>query len=188
MSAKDGPSGRTVVETKDVDMELLYAALIAYPKDLEACQFMAEHKYDISEAKMDVYRRRCSNPATPLFDGYQKRREQLAPRLEAKLADDMLANAQRATNAEAFCIERIEEMLAEGRVQDPSRVARDLSQIRTQSIDKRLALQGRPTQITEHRDVSELVNALVGMKVAEVVDSTATDETSIEIAETTGDG
>lgn len=179
--------GKTVVETKDVDMELLYAALIAYPKDLDACKFMAEHEYDISEAKMDVYRRRCSNPTTPLFEGFQKRREQLAPRLEAKLADDMLANAMRATNAEAFCIERIEEMLEEGRVQDPSRVARDLSQIRTQAVDKRLALQGRPTQITEHRDVSELVNALVGMKVAEVVDSTA-EETPIEIAETTGNG
>jgi hypothetical protein len=168
--------GRTVVETKDVDMELLYAALIAYPANLDACQFMAEHRYDISEAKMDVYRRRCSNPATPLFEGYQKRREQLAPRLEARLADDMLANAQRATNAEAYCIERIEDLLKEDRVQDPSRVARDLSQIRTQSIDKRLALQGRPTAITEHRSVDELARSLVAMNVAEIVESTAEED------------
>jgi hypothetical protein len=45
----------------------------------------------------------------------------------------------------------------------------------TQATDKRLAVQGRPTQITEHRDVAEIVRRLQAIGVIEVIDSTAED-------------
>lgn len=166
--------GKNVVGTKPVDMELVYGALIAYPKDEDAIAFMEEHGYVVSEAKMAVFRRGSQNVTSPYFEPYQKRREELAPRLEAKLADDMLEAAQRATDVEAFCIEKVQEQLERGEVKDPARVARDLSQVRTQAIDKRLALQGRPTEIKRNRSVDDLVNALVGMKVAQRVDAEST--------------
>jgi hypothetical protein len=169
-------NGRTIVNTKPVDLEIVFGALIAYPKDEDAKAFIEEHGYDISLAKVQVYRRGSQMVESPYFEPYQKRREQLAPRLEAKLADDMLSNAARITSVEAFCIEQVEEQLANGEVKDPARVARDLSQVRSQQIEKRLALQGRPTHIVEKRSVDELVKALEGKGLATQVDAESTAE------------
>jgi hypothetical protein len=150
-------------------------AIACFPDLKQAKQYMSEQGYDLSIPALETIRR---NKGPEL----EKVREEVAPKLEASLANDMLDNARIATEVERLAIERTKTLLAEGRIADPSRVARDLSQIKTQSIDKRLALQGRPTQITEHRDVSELVNALVGMKVAEVVEVGALPEATDEEA------
>jgi hypothetical protein len=72
-------------------------------------------------------------------------------------------------------------LLNEGRIPDPSRVARDISQIRTQGIDKRLALQGRPTQIQANRSVDELVRALEGLGVAKQVALDVPDAEVVEV-------
>lgn len=172
--------GRKVVGTKPVDMELIYAALITYPDDNEAMNFMLENGYEVSAAKMAVFRRGTTMPTSPYFEPYLKRREQLAPRLEAKLAEDLLQEAGSATEAIAFAVEQTYERLAKGEIADPARAARDLSQIRTQAVDKRLALQGRPTQISEHRSPDEIVRALEGMGVVKKVDAegTAIEETA----------
>ena len=116
-----------------------------------------------------------------LLEPYLKRREQLAPRfVEAKLAEDLLQEAGSATEAIAFAVEQTYERLAKGEIADPARAARDLSQIETQAVDKRLALQGRPTQISEHRSPDEIVRALEGMGVVKKVDAegTAIEETA----------
>ena len=105
---------------------------------------------------------------------YEQRRQQLAPAVAAKVAGDMLDNANAANVAIARLIE-----LAVANAEfseDPGRAARDLSQVMAQAIDKRLALQGRPTQIVEHRDIAEIVRALVSKGVVEVIDSTAVEE------------
>jgi hypothetical protein len=44
-----------------------------------------------------------------------------------------------------------------------------VAQVASQAIEKRLAIQGRPTQIVEHRDVAEIVRALEALGVVEVV-------------------
>lgn len=167
---------KSVVGTKPVDMELVYASLIAYPKDEDSKAFLEEHGYAISDAKMAVFRRGTTMVTSPYYQPFQQRRAELAPRLEAKLADDMLSNALRATNAEAFCIEKVEEQVRRGEVKDPARVARDLSQIRTQAIDKRLALQGRPTQIVEKRNTDEIIRKLQSMGVLQVEDATVVED------------
>lgn len=173
--------GKKVYPSKPVDMELVYAALIVYPDDDSAIRFMEESGYEVSPSKMAVYRRGTNMPTSPYYEPYLKRREQLAPRLEAKLAEDLLTEAARATEAVGFCIEQTHKMLAAGEIRDPARAARDLSQIRTQAIDKRLALQGRPTEITQNRSVDAIVNALEGLKVAERVETKADVEgTAIE--------
>ena len=173
-----GQHGKSVVGTKPVDMELIYASLIAYPRDEDAISFMEEHGYEISEAKMAVFRRGCTELTTsPYYEPFQKRRAELAPKLEAKLVGDLLTNAQRITTAEGYCIEQVENQLREGECKDPARTMRDLSQVRTQAIDKRLALEGRPTQISEHRNVDEILRALQAKGLVDT-ETTAIEESA----------
>lgn len=115
-------------------------------------------------------RKWCNEMYAPKFE---RLREEWGPRIEERLANDLLDNARLAAEVEREAIERSREMLRSGKVQEPSRMARDLSQVRTQAVDKRLALQGRPTQITEKREVKEIVRALQGMGVVEVIDGEA---------------
>jgi hypothetical protein len=101
---------------------------------------------------------------------FEKLREEWAPKIEASLANNLLENARLAAETERMAIEQARTELQEGRAKEPAKIARDLSQVKSQAIDKRLALQGRPTQITERRDVNEIVRALVGLKVVQVAD------------------
>ena len=106
---------------------------------------------------------------------YEKRREELAPQDEGMFANDLLDAARRANVTIKFAIENTHELLEAGKVADPARIARALSQVMAQSVDKRLAVQGRPTQITEHTDAEEIVRQLQAMGVIRVVNSTAED-------------
>jgi hypothetical protein len=165
-------------EKEPVAMEFVFGALIAYADDEDAKGFLEEHGYDVSVAKIRVFRNRVQNPTDMQYPAFQKRRAQLAPMLEAEVADDMLSNARRITKVESHCIQQLEEQAKLGEIKDVSRVMRDISQVRTQSIDKRLALQGRPTQITEHRNTDEILAKLESMGVAQKVEaeSTAVEE------------
>ena len=101
---------------------------------------------------------------------YETVRRQLAPRLEQELADGLLDNARLAAAATGLAIERSTQLLESGKCVDPSRVARDLADVQAKSIDKRLALEGRPSQVVETRNASEIIRALEGMKVVKSVD------------------
>lgn len=144
----------------ELDVEQALHAIVAYPTLEQAVEYLKDQKRTTTVETLRVFR------DVQFKDRYQKLREELAPTLEAMAADDMLDNARLAAEVERLAIEKTRELLVAGKITEPAKVARELSQVKTQSIDKRLALQGRPTQITERRDVSEIVNALVGMKVA----------------------
>ena len=105
-------------------------------------------------------------------------RERMAPQLEKRLTGGMLDNAIRLQEAERVATERTLELLNENRIADPSRVLRDLAQAKSQTIDKRMSLEGRPQVVTETRNVDELINALVGLRVATRVDA---EGTAVEI-------
>lgn len=107
---------------------------------------------------------------------FEKRREELAPVREGIFANDLLDNASRAAKIIGIAMDQTQELLEAGKVQDPARVARDLSQVATQAIDKRLAVQGRPTQIVENRDVGQILRALQGMGVVSIESSAEEDE------------
>lgn len=150
--------------TDDLAVEEVLTAIVAYPTLGMAKEFLQEHGIRTDIAKLKAWRDR------KYADRYQAKRKELAPKLEAMLADDMLSNARLASEVEKLAIEATAKILKSGKAQDPSRTARDLKQIQTQGIDKRLALEGRPTQIHESRNVDELVRALESLGVARQVE------------------
>jgi len=163
---------KRVLDGDDVAMELVYASLIAFPDLERASRFLAEQGYGCSTAKLAVFR----DGHTPKSEVFRERRHELAPKLEEALADDLLSEARLSTQVISMALESTQRLLNAGSVGDPARVARDLSQIRTQAVDKKLALQGRPTQISENRSIDELVRALEGLGVAQRVDADADAE------------
>jgi hypothetical protein len=148
----------------DLDVECVATALVLAPTLEDAVEILAEQGATVTVDTLRVWRDR--DPF--VSERYEKRRTELAPQLEPIFANDLLDNARRATLVIRLAIERTKELLEAGEVRDPSRVARDLSQVVAQSIEKRHAIQGRPTQIVEHRDVSEIVRQLVALGVASV--------------------
>lgn len=154
----------------DEDMALAFDAMIVCPTYLEAVGVLKTQKITTTVARLESFAR---NPG--FTERFEKRRDELAPLLERSLANNLLDNAARAAAVVGLAIQRAGERIEAGREMDPARVARDLSQVVSQSVDKRLAVQGRPTQITEHRDVREIVRALEALKVVQVIDSTSVE-------------
>jgi hypothetical protein len=152
----------------ELDVEKAYAAIILSPGLEDAVEVLKLQGATTTVGVLEQLRGRDR-------ERFEKRREELAPIIERRFASNLLDNAQRAVAAIGVAVERTQELLDAGKVADPSRVARDLSQVVTQSIDKRLAIQGRPTQITEHRDVGDIIRKLQSIGVIEIIDSTADD-------------
>jgi hypothetical protein len=149
-----------------VDRELAVSALAAYPTLEQAKEYMESQGYvNLSVAAMNTV---LVNRREDVAD----RRKELAPQREGRLADNLLSIAERASETTNLAVEHCMKLLEAGKVQDPSKMARDLQQVTTQAVDKRLALQGRPTTIVEKRNVDELVRALESLGVAQQADVT----------------
>ncbi len=148
-------------------------ALAAFPDDKKALEFLRGQKISATEKGLASLRR---NKAKEI----QQAKEEIAPRLEAELTGDRLDEARRATAVIDMAVGLVEKRLVNTPhlIMDPSRVARDLAQLRTQGIDKRLALEGRPTTIVEKRSPDEILAKLEALGVAKRVDveSTAIEE------------
>ena len=158
----------------DVDVETAITAMIVCPTLDDAVEVLKGQGIQTTTGVLEVWRDR--EPA--IRERYQKRREELAPQLEGIFANDLLDNGRRGTLAIRLAVEETIKRLEDGTVADPSKVARDISQVVAQSVDKRLAIQGRPTQIVEVRDVNEIVRQLVALGVVhdDAIDSTAEDD------------
>lgn len=154
--------------SNELNLELALSALATCPTMAHASTLLKGQGVICTPAKLRVL-------ASQHSEELDKLRERVAPKIEAAVANNMLSNAWEATEVENLAIERAREMLEEGRIADPSKVARDLADVKAKNVDKRLALQGRPTQISEHRNTDEIVRALEGMGIAQrvSVESTA---------------
>lgn len=158
----------------DLDIEKAFTTMILTPSLADAVDVLREQGFTTNEDTLEQLRSHNLRR-----ERYEARRNELAPVLEGMHANDLLDTARLATTVGNIAIAKTKELLENGQIRDPavaSKVARDLSQVSTQSIDKRLAVQGRPTQITEHRDHREILRALQAMGVAQIVDGTAVEE------------
>ncbi len=101
-------------------------------------------------------------------DEYDKIREDYSAQLEGTLANEFRDVARLAVEAQRLAVETAMTQLANGRDQDPARSAANLARVSQSSTDKLLALTGRPTQITETRDVSQILRSLAARGVLEL--------------------
>ena len=155
--------------TDSVGHQKAIAALATYRDITQAKEFMAEQGYNLSEAALETVRR---NKA----DEIEEARRELAPMMELKLTNDLLAETVRVTSVIDRAVRRTERLLERDAISDPAKAARDLGQLRTQAIDKRLALEGRPTQIIEKRSPDEILAKLEALGVVKQVDVESTAE------------
>jgi hypothetical protein len=154
----------------DMEMTLMFTAAAMLPTLAQASAYLKdEHNLRISVGKIEVLKRRF-----PEWE--EKVRAQLAPRIEARAANDMLDIATLCGQVEREAVLLTYQFLDEGKIADPSKAARDLADVKAKNIDKRLALQGRPTSIVEMRKPDEILRALEGLGIFKPTDAETTAE------------
>lgn len=162
----------------DFDVERAVTAIIVSPTLEDAVEALKQQGKTTTVGTLRTWR--DNDPLTR--QRYEERRKQLVPQLETRFANDLLDSSRRATLVTRLAIDQTRELLNAGEVRNPSRVARDLAQVTAQSIEKRHAIQARPTQIVEHRDVNDIVRQLVAMGVATADEPPDTDPHQLEPA------
>ena len=77
-----------------------------------------------------------------------------------------------------MAVEAARGRLESGKDEDPGRTAANLARVAQSATDKRLSLQGRPTQITETRDLGAILRSLAAKGIIQVPDEPAQIEAS----------
>lgn len=100
-------------------------------------------------------------------------------KLENQLSKQLLKNSLDAARGTKQAIKAARYQLANGDCADPGKTARDLADVQAKSVDKKLALESRPSRITANRSVKEILNQLQAMKVFDI-ESTAEEVKELE--------
>ena len=98
---------------------------------------------------------------TTHWQRYEELRETYSQKVEQTIANDMRDATRAAVEVQRLAIEKTKERLEAGKDDDPARSAANLSHVSRSATDKMLALLGRPSQITETRDATEILRSLV---------------------------
>lgn len=166
---------KTVNYKDPVGEEIMLMALIQCPDDKDAVAYLAGEGYLASEIM--CANKRVSKAAdldqlrVRLSEQREKVRREIAPKREEGVTLDMLDEVVDLTAVMQLATQRVEEKLRANTIVDAAKALRDLSQVRTQTIDKKLALEGRPTSITESRTTDELVRSLEALGVAKQIEA-----------------
>jgi hypothetical protein len=116
------------------------------------------------------------------WERYEELREKVAQKLEGTLANNYLDAARYATETMVLAVDKARERLENNKDDDPARSAASLAKVATSATDKRLALQGRPSQIVETRNIGEIMRSLAAKGVI------ALPEEPPQLEEGDGDG
>lgn len=103
----------------------------------------------------------------------REHQERLMQLREDLLVGGLTTNAQIAQKAASTAIALAQKRLDAGMIDDPTRAARDLTEVAAKSLEKKLTLEGRPQSIREVHTVEEIFGRLERYGV---VDSTAEDD------------
>lgn len=99
-------------------------------------------------------------------DEVQRIHDQIAPQLEAQMVRQHRDIALLAHEETMAMIHHAREQREEGKIKDAAGAARNLATTAAIVTDKLLALTGRPTQITEHREPSKLIDSLASKGIS----------------------
>jgi hypothetical protein len=144
-------------------------ALIAYAGNATAaCQYLkAEGMRAPASSTLAAWSR------TRYWERYEELREKVSQGRENTLANNYLDAAHAATEVAMMAVEAARGRLESGRDEDPGRTAANLARVAQSATDKRLSLQGRPTQITETRDLGAILRSLAAKGIIEIPDEPA---------------
>jgi hypothetical protein len=150
---------------------------LARPKALAALalcggnSLRAAEMTGIADRKLRAWRHRYA-------DDYERIRRDLAPRLEACAIDELQAFVVQAAATKLLALQKTHEALESDAIpaRDLPAALRNITTAEAISVDKILALSGRPTSVVEHRSAAELVSRLA--RLGAVVDGTASEITS----------
>lgn len=93
---------------------------------------------------------------------------------ETQLADDYLSGAQLAREVSHHALQQALRDAKAGELRDPAKTAMNAAITSGTLLDKRLLLEGRPTQITAHEDPKREAQALA-RRLGVALETTATD-------------
>jgi hypothetical protein len=108
---------------------------------------------------------------TTHWERYEQLREQWSAKVEQTISNDMRDAAREAIEVQRVAVEKARERLEANRDDDPARSAANLARVASANTDKLLSLTGRPTQITESRNVNEILRSLVAKGVLALPDA-----------------
>lgn len=167
-----GPKGFIPYTQEEIDDAL--TALIAF-----AGNAAAAIRYLEQEGKRaPAYPTLMDWSRTKYWERYEELREQFAAKREATLVNNYLDASLRATEAMVLAADKAKERLDRDEDNDPARTAANLAMVARSATDKRLALQGRPTQISENRDATQILRGLMARypQLIQLTEDTGTDE------------
>ena len=98
---------------------------------------------------------------------YERIREQVLPRIHAKLAAESEDLARAYAEAEHATLERFREELPNLRAHEAAGAVRNLATSRGISTDKANLLRNRPTAVVEHRQAEDIIRRLQAVGVLE---------------------
>ena len=114
---------------------------------------------------------------------YDEIREKYAEGMEARIAHEQRDLAMLAAQTQRLAVERAHERLEAGEDQDPAKSAANLAKVAQSNVDKLMTLTNRPQQITETRNIQELVRSLAALGLIRVPDEPQQQITEASVAE-----
>lgn len=149
---------------EDIDNAL--TALIAYAGNgTAACKWLNAQGMNAPNATSLLAWARTTH-----WERYEELREKVAAKAENTLANNYLDAAREATEVAMMAVNAARGRLESGQDDDPGRTAANLARVAQSATDKRLSLQGRPTQITENRNLGEILRSLAAKGIIEIPD------------------
>lgn len=166
--AKD-PDAMAVVAERDADTAMQTLAALYGDARAAAKVLWEMDGQDVSPELLESMRKGSHRGV------YTRHADVLAPHLEDAIVREMREVAGRSLQLERRLLSKIEKDLDDGQVQDPAKALTAVSKTKQTSVDKLLALTGRPTTITETRDAAQIVKKLEALRVLIPIEATAED-------------
>lgn len=145
-------------------------ALIAFGGSPSAAQRALKDTFELDIARDVLTRMRDSTHAAQ----YAQLQADMGNDIEQAIIRETRDLARSAALVERMAVDKAMDEVLTGRLRgtEAAQIALNMAKVKQSNIDKLLALTGRPQQITEHRDLNALMNALRSKGILEITDGT----------------
>jgi hypothetical protein len=152
--------------------EALLEIVVNGGNSVTASQRLAERGIEVSDRLLRYWRTNTHR------DRYAELAEEHSQHIEKIILQGARENAILAAEVERKALAATLTQIEAGELKDASTAARNAATVKGINVDKALQLTGRPTQITEKRNLQEITRSLIA---AGVLKQTAVDGTAEEV-------